>query len=259
MASKENIYNIGRILMAGSALTAAACSVKQKSQSQSLEVRGQVLTAKEIAQMRDYDGYIAAAAKIEPTATPIVTVIAEATETGEQTPQIVEKLPVAQMTTEGAQLIDKYKAELPNILVKINADSQQTEDLEMYYPIYRAGQDRYGAPWELIWIVHQAESTASRNPAAFESNIHYGAMQRAVAFHPQEDIDRANVGLEYLQALPVRHFDDAAEIIWAAAAIDEWAGEDRDFQGALLKYSARGPAEDRYQRFEQLEAILGRE
>ena len=52
MASKENLYNIGKntgkLILAGSALYAAACGVEQKSQgqgqgqgqSQGLEVRG---------------------------------------------------------------------------------------------------------------------------------------------------------------------------------------------------------------------------
>ncbi len=268
MASKENLYNIGRILLAGSALTAAAFSVEQRSQnqgqsqsqSQSLEVRGLVLTDSEIAQMRDYDGYIAAAAKIEPTeivtvlSTPVTIAIPEKTY---QKPQIVEKLPVVQMIAEGAQLIDKYKSELPDILIIINADGQQTEDLQIYYPIYRAAQDRFGVPWELIWIIHEAESNISRNGSAYECNIHCGPMQRSVAYHPQEDVNRANVGLEYLQNLPVRHFDDAAEIVWAAAAIDEWAGLERDYQKALLKYSARGPAQERFQRFLESESLLG--
>lgn len=264
MGSKESLYNIGRILLAGSVLTAAGCSVDRKHPTQGSEVRaqrlevgGQVLTESEIVQMRNYEGFIAAAAKIEPTATPIATVTSEATVVPGPKPQIVEKLSVVQMTAEGAQLVDKYKAELPNILTKIGADGQQTEDLTMYYPIYRAAQDRFGVPWDLIWIIHQEESNVSRNESAYDCNIHCGPMQRSVAYHPQEDVDRANVGMEYLQILPVRHSIDASEIVWAAAAIDEWAGKDRDFQKALLKYSARGPAQERFLRFRELEFLLG--
>lgn len=251
--------NASRLALAGAALYGAIAYVERGSQGlevrgQSLEVSGQMLTAEEIAQIRNYDNFMAASAKVEPTPTfvPMPTV-----EPKPQVPQVVEKLPLPQMTAEGAQLIEKYREELPEILLKLNADPQQIEDLTIYYPIYRAAQDRYGVPWELTWIVHQAESTVSRNPAAFTSNIHYGAMQRAVAFHTIEDRDRANRGLEFLGALPVRHFDDAPELILGVAEISEWAGEQMDFQRALLKYSARGQAIERYQKFLQLEALLG--
>lgn len=267
MASKENLYNtgknMGRLALAGTALFVAAQQVDRGSQSQSqsqgqgLEVGGQMLTEEEITQIRNYDNYLAKSAKVEltatitPTATPEATVVVEL-----KVPQVVEKLPLPQMTAEGAQLIERYKTELPEILTKINADPGQIEDLTIYYPIYRAGQDRFGVPWELTWIIHQAESTVSRNPAAYDCKIHCGPMQRAVAFHPQEDVDRANVGMEYLGTLPVRHSIDAAEIVWASAAIAEWAGEQRDFQRAFLKYSVRGPAEERFQRFLRLEELL---
>lgn len=254
MSSKENLYNIGRILLAGSALSAAACSVEQKSgtsePTKASVVHAQMLTEQEVSQMRNYENLMAFSSKIEPTPTftPLPTT--------EPKYGQVEKIAVAQMTEAGEQLIKKYKEELPGILAKINADEQQAEDLQMYYPIYRVGQDRYGVPWELTWIIHEQESNVSRNPAAFESNIHYGAMQRAVEFHSLEDRDRANEGLEFLQVLPARHFDDAQEIILATAEIAEWAGPDKYFQRALYKYSASGPAAYRFRKFLGLEAIL---
>lgn len=259
MASKESLYNtgknIGRILLAGTAITAAACSVDQKNSTleptKAAVAHGQVLTEEEITQIRNYDSFMAAISKVEPTST------VASTPTAEPKTYKVEMLAQAQMTAEGAQLVEKYKGELPNILIKINADVQQTEDLTMYYPIYRAAQDKYGVPWELLWIIHGEESNVSQNPAAYVGNVHYGAMQRAVQFHSIDDRDRANNGLEYLGALPARHCDDAAEIVLAAAEIAEWAGEQKDYRAALLKYSARGPAEERFQKFRQLEALLG--
>lgn len=254
MASKENLYNIGRIILAGSALSAAACGVEQKNSNseptKAATSHGQILTEQEVSQMRNYENLMAFSSKVEPTPTLVPL------PTTEPKYQQVEKIAVAQMTEAGEALIEKYKEELPGILAKINADKEQTEDLKLYYPIYRAGQDKYGVPWELTWIIHQEESNVSRNPAAFESNIHYGAMQRAVEYHTLEDRGRANEGLEYLGNLPVRHSDDAMEIILATAEVAEWAGPDRNFERALYKYSASGPAADRFQKFEELENLL---
>lgn len=263
MASKENLYqigkNLGRMAAAGAALYGGIYVMENRGGVQDFNqhtvVQGQVLTDAEIANLRNYEALLAITSKVESTATS--NSVPSPTPPTAEPSQKMEMMSVAQMTAEQSQLIEKYKAELPDILTKINADLQQVEDLTMYYPVYRAGQDRYGVPWELTWIIHQEESSVSRNKAAFESSIHYGAMQRAVQFHSIEDRDRANVGLEFLAALPVRHFDDAAEIILADAEIAEWAGPPKDYQKALFRYSAAGPAAERFQRFEQLEAVLG--
>lgn len=251
MATKESLYNAGRIILAGTALSAGACSVEQKNpnltQEPTVVTKNIVLTQAEIQELMNYEKWITESAVVRP-ADEIKAAFVEPTQNEQIKPE---------MTVMGAQLLEKYNVELPEILLRLGLDSIKTEDLEMYYPIYRTAQDKYGVPWELMWIIHEAESTASRNEAAFENNIHYGAMQRALEFHPQEDIDRANVGMEYLQTLPVRHFDDAAEIVWAAAAVAEWAGEEKDYARALYKYSASGPAADRLQKFKELELLLG--
>lgn len=255
MGSKENLYNlgknVGKLVLAGSALYGAASHVDQTNHNPETNhnavVQGQVLTAEEIAQLRNYENIMAANAVVKQAADFKALMVKNSDHGSQIKPEL---------TSDQAKQIEKYKQELPDVLKKINADSQQTEDLEIYYPIYRAAGDKFGVPWDLLWIVHEQESTVSRNAAAFESNIHYGAMQRAVEFHPQEDVDRANVGLEYLQALPARHFDDAVEIVWAAAAVGEWSGEQNDFHRALLRYSARGPAEERFQKFLELESFL---
>ena len=43
------------------------------------------------------------------------------------------------------------------------------EDIGIYFPIYEKVGERYDLPWYLLFIVHKAESTASRNEGAFES------------------------------------------------------------------------------------------
>lgn len=262
MASKENLYktgkNVGRLALAGAALYGGINCMGNKNHApdsnQNVVFQGQVLTQSEIDQLYTVENFMAKSAQIKPAASLEVSPVS----TSEQKPQKMEIMSVSQMTTEQTQLIEKYKEELPNILLKINADEAQAEDLQIYYPIYRAAQDRYGVPWDLIWIIHEEESTASRNENAFKPGTgHIGAMQRAIQFHPQEDVDRANMGLKYLQSLPVRHSSDASEIIWAASAVNEWAGEQRDYHRALLKYSAREFAEERYQKFLVYQAELG--
>jgi hypothetical protein len=251
------------LALAGSALFVAAQQVDQRSEvrgqrleigDQILEVSGQILTEEEIAQINNYDNFMAISAKVEPT--PAFVPIPTA-EPKQQVSQIVEKLPLPQMTAEGAQLIDKYKAELPTILEKIKADPQQTEDLTIYYPIYRAAQDKTGVSWYLIWIIHEDESTVSRNANAFILGAaHYGAMQRAVQFHPDSDIERASADYAFLGGLPQRHFDDWREIVWGATAIDEYIEGSGSILGGLKRYSASGPAVERFRRFIELEALL---
>lgn len=263
MASKENLYNIGknlgRLAVAGAALYGGIVYMERENHrpdfSQDTAVRGQVLTEKEITQLRNYESLMAKSSKVEPTPTfvPIPSV-----EPKLQVLHIVEKLPLPQMTAEGAQLIEKYKTELPDILVKINADLRQTEDLKMYYPIYRAAQDKTGVPWYLTWIVHEDESTASRNPNAFiPGAAHYGAMQRSVQFHPDSDVERASKDYGFLTDLAQRHPDDWREIIWGATALREYIDGAGSVSGGLRRYSAAGPAQERYREYENYQSILG--
>lgn len=249
-------------------LAASACSVDQKKTnyptSETIPARGQVLTEAEIANLRNYDALMAATSKIEPTATStLVPSPTQIPQTQELKPQRMEMMSAAQMTAEQSQLIEKYKAELPSILIKLNADPQQVEDLTMYYPIYRAGQDRYGVPWELLWITHQQESTVSRDPNAYTSDcVNCGAIGRAGKYHTDDDVKNANDGLEYLQLLPVRHpadgtyLGDAAEIIWATLFLKEKAGPEKDYKAALYAYCAPVYAQGRYQEFLAMESLL---
>ena len=96
--------------------------------------------------------------------------------------------------------------------------SQDLEDVSMYYPIYQAAAEKYDLDWYVLWIIHKEESTCSFSVRAFEGgHEHYGAMQRALSWYSNADVDAASQGFEYLSSLPQRHFDDWQEIVWAAS------------------------------------------
>jgi hypothetical protein len=263
MASRENLFNtginMGRLAVAGAVLYVGAQQIDGASQNpdinQSPVLRGQILTSEEVGGLRNYEVLMAKSARIEPTVIPIADLAL--VPTPEPETQKMEMMSVAPMTAEQAQRIEKYKEELPNILMKLNADPQQTEDLKMYYPIYRAAQDKSGVPWYLTWIVHEDESSASRNANAFIlGSGHYGAMQRAVEFHPDSDIERASAGYSFLKDLPQLHPDDWREIVWGAEALSEYIQSSGSTLGGLERYSAAGPAQTRYGKYLRAENIF---
>lgn len=163
------------------------------------------------------------------------------------------------------EILDGYAQESPQIIFKLEANPElfdvqtDVEDLKIYYPIYRAAQDKFKVPWYLLWIMHQAESTVSKDPNAFVVGSYgqYGAMQRVTRFHFKEDVDFASRGLEFLADFNQRHPDDWQEISWAAMKISQDRQSTGSILGALKRYSAAGSAEERYQRFLTLEAVFG--
>jgi len=168
---------------------------------------------------------------------------------------------------ENPAILEKYRAELPGILelarthpaefTLSNQGSVDFEAIEMYYPIYRAAQERFGVPWALLYVMHGQESTFSADESCFaEGVIHYGAMQRSIAYHPQEDVDRYFSGMEYLLTLPVRHFDDAKEIVYASAVMREYTDQEGSIQEALFRYSAAGPARYRWAKYLEISALF---
>ncbi len=268
MAPKENISKIGRSVGTVFATGAMLYGVVQIGENRGHHPEpnrpkvqsGQVLTETEIAQLRNYESLMAISSKIEPSSTPT-----QAT-TPNPTPKEAavfkmetSQMPIPEMTSDQKTLIEKYRSELPEIIAKINPTPQQIKDLEIYYPIYRVGQDRFKTPWYLTWIVHEEESTASRNPNAFLENcLQCGAMQRDIRYHPQADVDRANTGLEYFRLLPTREKKwDTTDLIWGASAIREYIDQAGSVLGGLKKYSAVGPAQDRYQKYLLYQSELG--
>ncbi len=260
MASKEYLFKTARNLTVATTVAFAGCKaseeVSQVDEKTQMPLKNLVLTPNEIDQLHRIENFISAYAnqpKAEPT--ELVAFAAEVVPEAE-TAAPVRTLTMEQMSAENMQLIESYRSELPAVIEDIGAIGQDAEDLAIYYPIYRAGQDRYGVPWYLMWIIHQEESTVSINPEGLDGSVHYGAMQRALEFHKTENVDFTNRGLEFLGALPTRRFDDAREIIWATAAVSEWAGEGKDYHRALLKYSAAVHAENRWQKYLNLKANI---
>lgn len=140
---------------------------------------------------------------------------------------------------------------------------QDVADINMYYPIYKAVGDRYDIDWYLLWIMHQEESTVSRNPHAFDgSNGYAGAMQRNPYFYPEEIVDGASEGLEYLAELPQRYPTDWREIAFAGWKISrdknyaQNAGAGEPLLSALFAYSAQGPALSRWEKFNYFSNIF---
>lgn len=140
---------------------------------------------------------------------------------------------------------------------------QDAVDVDMYYPIYKAAGDKFNVDWYLLWIVHQKESTVSRNLRAFDgSNGYAGAMQRNPYFYPEEIVDGASEGLEYLAELPQRHPTDWREIAFAAWKVnrDQQAakekGRSQPLLSALQAYGDDGEAYKRWQTYNSLKPIF---
>lgn len=134
---------------------------------------------------------------------------------------------------------------------------QYVEDLDIYYPIYKVAADRFDVPWYLLWIVHEQESTASRDQNAFLANsVHYGAMQRAKKYHPDEIVNRISEPSALLAFLPQRYAYDWREIIWAAAKLREDSDNYGGLEKALYHYSDDGPAAYRWQLFQRYSQVF---
>lgn len=96
-------------------------------------------------------------------------------------------------------------------------NGRQVGDVEMYYPIYEAVAEKYDLNWEILWIIHEKESTASQSNSAFNGGSfpYYGAMQRDVLVWKDPYVNKAAEGLDYLADYPQRHKDDWREIAFA--------------------------------------------
>lgn len=263
MSKERNLIKFARITVAGAVISSVAAygETNRKISSEStLErtVNSHSLSPAEIQAMQNVEGinYLIASYK-----TP--TEIPAPTQTYELIPKSVETIKPSINETVNSELLKQYASELPQIFVKLESNSQtfdieqDKEDLSIYYPIYRAAQDKYGVDWFTLWIIHKEESTVSRNPAAFvNGQRHIGAMQRSPQSHPQADVDRYFQGSEQLNSIPTRNSTDPKEIIYAGASIAENTDITGSLLGALNKYSASGPAANRYARYLILKSIF---
>lgn len=102
---------------------------------------------------------------------------------------------------------------------------QQVEDLQIYFPMYKAAEITYNVPWELLWIIHAHESAVSRDPYP-ERSGYRGAMQISPIHERTAWFIEAPVGWEVLTELPQRYSrslgfktNDWEEVLRSAAFI----------------------------------------
>lgn len=125
---------------------------------------------------------------------------------------------------------------------------RQKQELDMYLPMYLAGQIKYGVPAGLLMIIHGHETTFSSDPKT-DNYYFIGGMQRGRQIedlkgsveHSPESVDDAGRGWEFLAELPqrqvkgrlngdgktVQQTNDWQEIAWAAKHIRERADNPR--------------------------------
>lgn len=164
--------------------------------------------------------------------------------------------------------------------IKVLSAEQRIADMEMYFNVYKAAEEKYGIPWYLLYIIHAHETAVSRDPYPdpyYDAELKrwrglfYGAMQRYPVFYPDSYVDEAVSGWEFLMntqkfryTKPPFETHDVREIFFAARKINKDA---RDIRGvsprqaikkALLSYSAEVHAYERQEAFDRAEIILGR-
>lgn len=143
--------------------------------------------------------------------------------------------------------------------------AQRLEDFSIYFPAYLAGDLKYQIPWPLLWIIHTAETTVSRdlNPNQGE---HTGAMQ--ISSRYKESLAEATVGWEFLTYLPnQRYADDWKELLKGALYIRNGAesikledpqlsDQDAILEAVTYKYSARRFGEARVKQYLKIKTLF---
>lgn len=119
-----------------------------------------------------------------------------------------------------------FVAEKENVMsgIKKLSERQVMTDLDMYFPMYKAGEMEYGIDWKMLWIIHTHETAVSRDPNTYNLSFR-GAMQRSYKLHPDEELATAAKKWEFLGELAQRYSDDWREILWAARFIKNKAWE----------------------------------
>lgn len=184
----------------------------------------------------------------------------------------MEVLPSPSVTTPETSE-QKQKQELEQVLSDMKANDElfnkkKIQDVRMYYPIYKAASDKYDLDWFLLFIVHEAETGASRGEKGFAPDSYYvGAMQRDPNIWSDEYVKKSADGLEKLAKLPQRHKDDWKEIAAAAHMLSdnyhkyEEQGESKGkaILKALIRYSAEEHARDRFELYKKYNTVFNDE
>jgi hypothetical protein len=106
-------------------------------------------------------------------------------------------------------------------------DSKRIEDYNLYFSMYKAGEEKYKVPWFLLWLLHEQESGASLHPYPEQSG-YVGGMQRSKYYYDEQYVAESIKGFEFLNLLPQRYSkntgaytNDCEEIMFAARKISE--------------------------------------
>jgi hypothetical protein len=176
--------------------------------------------------------------------------------------------PIPEKTKE-----EKDKEELGKILDIMKThdevfNNKKIEDVKMYYPIYKAASEKYDIDWFLLFIVHEAETGASRGDRGFAPDSYYiGAMQRDPNVWPDFYVEKSADGLEELAKLPQRHKNDWKEIAAAAHMLsdnfhnykDQGESRGKAVLKALIRYSAEEYARDRFELYKEYNKVFNNE
>lgn len=164
----------------------------------------------------------------------------------------------------------EIQAELTKVIGEMSLypklfNDKKIADVKMYYPVYKEVADKFKIDWYLLFVVHEAETGASRGERGFKSESYYvGAMQRDPNIWPDSYVNDSADGLESLAKLPQRHKSDWKEIAAAAHMLSnnfhkykqEGNSKNEAVLKALLLYSADGPARERFEKYKKYGEIF---
>lgn len=141
----------------------------------------------------------------------------------------------------------------------------QNQDLKIYTPFYLAGEIKFEVPWLLLWIIHEEETTTSRDKNPDRSG-YFGAMQRDNSFWPDRDAEKAIADMPFLKTLPQRYPSDAREILWASSFIRAHANriqakypqqsDEECVLNSLFNYCAESHAKSRINKFNKRKSLF---
>lgn len=164
----------------------------------------------------------------------------------------------------------RYREEFKRVVrPKLEKNPQITASINQeYYSVYKAAEYRFGVPWYLLWMIHNAESGCTADPEKAYRLLHYGAMGRQQSFYPDSQVEKIVSGNYFkpFYTVPLRDRRDWKEIIWAADKIhydaylamkyEEIADRNMAFEKAMHAYCPKEEAERRIERFRVLREIF---
>lgn len=173
----------------------------------------------------------------------------------ENIPYSAPVVDIGTMDKETSNVINKMQSH-PELFKK-----EHINDAQIYYPFYKAVQNKFNVPWYLLYIIHEDESSASRDPRAFDGSTGFvGAMQRNPRVWNSSYVDTAAAGLEYLKNLPQRRHaghEDYREIAFAGRFLKEQGVNEGKIYKALHSYCVEKHAIRRFYLYNRYKAVFG--